>query len=80
MNYKLRLLSLEIQALVRVGNTESVGDLLRNLAEEEYRDGYKQAVTNYAVWQNGEQFVGVKRRPLKAVLTEVDEASIPIIW
>ena len=45
---------------------------------EMYKRGYKDAVSNYAVWNDGEQLVGVMRRPLKTVLQEVDKAEVPI--
>ena len=38
-----------------------------------YKDGYSDAVTEYAVWKDGEQFVGVLQKPLSQVLQEVDE-------
>jgi hypothetical protein len=44
---------------------------------QHYRAGYKAAVRDYAVWHDGEQFVGVQHRPLKQVLEEVEVMEIP---
>lgn len=38
-----------------------------------YRNGMRDAITDYAIWKDGEQFVGALRRPLKDVITKVDE-------
>lgn len=58
---------------------------LRQLASEvskaddaAYRMGYSDALTNYAVWNDGGQYVGVGKRPLNEVLAEVKQAQIPI--
>jgi hypothetical protein len=42
-----------------------------------YRHAYAAAVKNYAVWFNGEQYVGVQQRPLKKVLDDISEMRIP---
>ena len=47
-------------------------------SEKWYKQGYVDAVTNYAVWHDGQQLVGVMRRPLREVLTEVEQSLIPI--
>lgn len=46
--------------------------------EKGYRQGYIDAITNYAVWRDGEQYVGVLQTPLKEVIEEVKEKEIPI--
>jgi hypothetical protein len=48
------------------------------LEQRRFREGYKDAVCNYAVWKDGEQLVGVMQRPLKQVLEEIDGNDIPI--
>lgn len=48
------------------------------LCEESYREGYKDAVRNYAIHKDGEQLVGCMATPLKVVLNEVDNAPVPI--
>lgn len=44
-----------------------------------FAEGQMQAITDYAVWDSGEQYVGVMRRPLHEVLAplhvEVDKHS-----
>lgn len=37
--------------------------------------GYKQAAADYAVWQDGTQYVGVQRRPLSELLDELDDEA-----
>ena len=66
-------------------SAEQVSQAFRRFEEESqkaldaaYRRGYADAVTNYAVWKNGEQLVGVMQRPLKEVLEEVKNQSVPI--
>ena len=54
--------------------------ITRKVLEKIYKEGYKDAVRNYAVWNNGDQFVGVLKKPLENVLTEVDKSQIPIIY
>ncbi len=51
---------------------------LQKLKEKWYKEGYKDAVTNYAVWRDGEQFIGVLQRPLKTVFEEIDSSKVPI--
>ena len=43
-----------------------------------YRMGYADAVRNYAVWRDGEQFVGAMARPLKTVLNEFQNKNVPL--
>lgn len=38
--------------------------------DKAHRRGWEEGVTDYAVWSNGEQLVGVMRRPLKKVLED----------
>lgn len=40
-----------------------------------YREGFKSACRMLAIWNDGEQTVGVQRRPLQAVLDEVDKCE-----
>jgi hypothetical protein len=60
---------------------QKVADKARQLFPIEvtaYKHGYKDAVTNYAVWKDGEQLVGVMQKPLKKVLEEVSKSDVPI--
>ncbi len=44
----------------------------RTLAEElAYFDGYAAATVDYAIWNNGEQTIGVRQRPLSQALEEI---------
>lgn len=43
-----------------------------------YQAGYIDALNNYAIWKNGEQFIGVMARPLKEVIEEVKKSNVPI--
>lgn len=52
----------------------------RKVLEKIYKEGYKDAVRNYAVWNNGEQLVGVARKSLGEVLNEVDASHVPIVY
>lgn len=48
-------------------------ELLPSTAEiEAYYQGVRDAVRALAIWHDGEQYVGVQRRPLRAVLAEID--------
>ena len=40
---------------------------------EMFRQGYESCLREYAVWNNGEQLVGVRRRPLADVLAELHD-------
>lgn len=62
----------QIQQLLQQKDFKGSVFAATDLLERVYREGYKHAVENYAVWKDGEQFVGVLRRPLKKVLEEVD--------
>ena len=42
------------------------------IAVAAYRAGMKNGVREYAVWKDGEQLVGVMRRPLREVLGALD--------
>lgn len=46
--------------------------------DEAYRRGYIDALSNYAVWRDGQQYVGVLARPLKEVIEEVRQSKVPI--
>lgn len=48
------------------------------LEEMRYKEGYRDAVTNYAVWRDGGQFVGVLEKPLYKVLEEIEGQDVPI--
>ena len=54
--------------------------ITRKVLEKIYKEGYKDAVRNYAVWNNGDQFVGVLKKPLENVLEEVDASKVPIVY
>lgn len=41
-----------------------------------FRMGLKVAITEYAIWKDGKQYVGVLQRPLKDILMEIDRG----IW
>ena len=45
------------------------------IAVAAYRAGMKNGIREYAVWKDGEQLVGVMRRPLREVLAQVDAVS-----
>lgn len=45
------------------------------LIEQARRDGLKEAVRALAVWHDGEQLVGVMRRPLAEVLKAIDDGE-----
>lgn len=51
---------------------------VENVRQQAYREGYIDAVRNYAVWKNGEQLVGVQQRPLPEVLEEIEKSALPI--
>lgn len=57
-----------------------------NLSEREYAihrlgflDGAIEYITLYAVWQDGEQFVGVLRKPLKESLQPFEEERVKLL-
>ena len=52
-----------------------MSDKERELRKEAWLAGYAEAVRNYAIWNNGEQFVGVQSRPLKQVLAGLETDS-----
>ena len=70
----------EIEVLVKEGRTSEILSLIQHFAADRYREGYKHALANYATWQDGEQYVGVLRTPLKVALDEVDNSQVPIIY
>ncbi len=43
------------------------------VSSREFVDGVKAGVEAFAVWKDGEQFVGVLRTPLHKVLDEIEE-------
>jgi hypothetical protein len=51
---------------------------LSEAEETAYRQGYIDALKNYAIWKNGEQFVGCLERPLKEVINEFNEKNVPL--
>lgn len=73
-------LAAEIETFTAQNDAKSAQDAIVRFAEFLYKAGYKDAITNYAVWRDGQQHVGVMNRPLKAVLEEVDKSSVPIIY
>jgi hypothetical protein len=46
--------------------------------KEAYKQGYSDAVRNYAVWKDGEQYVGVMQEPLKKVLERIKNDPVPM--
>ncbi len=69
----------EVRQLLMQNDFEGAETAIRKLQDAKYKEGYSDAIKNYAVWNNGEQFVGVMRRPLKTVLQEVEESSGKIL-
>lgn len=51
---------------------------LVGLIEAAYREGYTDAVSNYAVWHNGMQIVGSGNHTLASVLKELETSPIPV--
>lgn len=63
----------EIQeCLNRNGINEQSSKVILQLIVESYRRGLKDGVIRYAIWKDGEQFVGIQQRPLRDVLNEID--------
>ena len=54
---------------------EQEAERLRKGVVAQYRQGFCDGVTVFAVWKDGHQEVGVIRRPLSAVLAEVEKLS-----
>lgn len=52
--------------------------LSEDLHEPSYRQGYVDAITNYAKWKNGTQLVGALETPLKTVVAEFETFRIPV--
>ncbi len=63
--------------LVGMGIPPGDQDQLYQL-EIAYRMGYEDAVGNYAVWNDGVQYVGAMRRPLREVLADFKNKDIPL--
>jgi len=61
-----------------LNSTDSLGILCgkqRVVVEVAYDAGWADGVRLYAVWKDGEQLVGVMRRPLKTVLAEGSQSD-----
>ncbi len=58
------------------GDREMIEYELRSELAKAYREGYAAAVREYAVWNDGEQFVGVQMRPLHTVLAEIEAMPV----
>lgn len=43
---------------------------------EAFLAGYAAAMRMYAIWNNGEQFIGVRQRPLKAALEQAEDDPV----
>lgn len=52
--------------------------LIRDLVKQAYKEGYKDCLRKYAIWHDGEQYVGVQQRLLRNVMNEVDNLEPPI--
>ena len=52
--------------------------LLKNLAAQAYREGYEDAVNNYAIWKDGVRIIGCMATPAKKVIEELQTANLPI--
>lgn len=59
-------------------NKQEAKPIIEAAMEQAYREGYADAVRNYAVWKDGEQLVGAMQRPLKTVLEEAAKQPVPI--
>ena len=51
-------------------------DRLRKRIEKAYRLGWEDGVRLYAIWDSGQQLVGVMRRPLSEVLRRGPDSDI----
>ena len=45
------------------------------IAVAAYRAGMKNGIREYAVWKDGEQLVGIMRRPIREVFDALDAVS-----
>lgn len=52
--------------------------LLERLVAQAYREGYEDAVNNYAIWQDGVRIIGCMATPAKKVIEELQTAKLPI--
>lgn len=43
-----------------------------------YRLGYIDALTNYAIWKDGEQLVGAMATPLKTLINQFANKDVPV--
>ena len=67
-------LSSEINALRhREVNLKHELERARLHLQDVWRSGVKDGIRRFAVWKDGEQFVGVTEKPLAVVLSEVDK-------
>lgn len=63
---------------------EEVQDLKKELLASRqatlaaYRQGYRDALTNYAIYKNGVQVVGCMETPLKEVIQRDEQKPIPV--
>lgn len=46
--------------------------------EAAYREGYEDAVSNYAIWKDGRRVVGCMEEPLSSVLEKFQKGKIPV--
>lgn len=79
-NKRLTALCEEGLALAKEGDTliQQRLEIEQMVSESSYRAGYIDALSNYAVWNNGVQYVGVLRRPLTEVIAEFSQQQIPV--
>ena len=59
---------------------DEVRSLAKEVDEASYKKGYSHAVSNYAIWRDGQRYVGVLQTPLEKVLEEVKQSQIPIVY
>lgn len=70
-----------VEQLIMQGKFDDAKHELDKFYEKTYKEGYSDAVTNYAVWKDGEPLVGVMQKPLKQVLEEIaKERTLPICY
>ena len=58
-------------------DVQAVSPMMSQMLEQAYRDGYTDALKNYAVWKNGEQLTAMGRN-VKDVLAELGKEQVPV--
>lgn len=57
---------------------DQINAAMANTFNKAYKQGYIDAISNYAIHKDGEQLVGCMQRPLKEVIAEVQRSAVPI--